>query len=83
MAYNSSETFYRKPLSFNQYYFLLVKSHGLWCFDCGSWDENIILRAQREEKRVNPYNQCKVCTAPSDDEKIYTRIIFEMNRFAH
>ena len=72
----------RKPVSFTMYHILLVKTHGVWCIDSQSWNESEIIHARREENRLNPLNQCKIVTSPSDDERVVKRILNEMNRFA-
>lgn len=72
----------RNNLKFDMYYILLVKTHGIWCLDCGNWDEIVIQHAKREENRLNPSNQTKICTTPSDNDLVVQRIVKEMNRFS-
>lgn len=72
----------RNNLKFDMYYILLVKTHGIWCLDCGNWNENVIRHAQREENRLNPSNKTKICTSPSDNDQVVQRIVREMNRFS-
>jgi len=76
------QEYFRRPVSFQQYYVLLVRSHGYWEIDSQSWNENEIEHAKREEKRLNPQNQVKIITSPSDNEEVITRLVREMNRFA-
>lgn len=72
----------RKPVGFPQYYFLIVKVGRIWCIDHGSWSRTVVEQALREEKRLNPGNKAKICTSPSDDDKVTQRILREYNRFA-
>jgi hypothetical protein len=76
------KTSFRKPLNYQQHYILLVKTHGIWCIDSSSWDENEVIQVYRKEKRLNPMMKTKVVTSPSDDERVIRRIVAEMNRYA-
>lgn len=70
----------RKPVSFAQYHFLIVKLHGLWCFDCGNWDFQEIKKLEKEAQELYGKANLKLCTSPSDDERVTNRIVKEMNR---
>ena len=74
------KSYFRKPVEFNQYHILLVKTHGVWCIDCEAWDESVIRQAQQTEKRFNPEHKTKIVTSPSDDDRVISRIVREMNR---
>lgn len=70
---------FRKPVSFPQYYFLLIKDHSLWLLDSGSWDFQEMKQAERDAKQEYGNNNVKLCTSPSDNEQVVTRIIRQMN----
>lgn len=70
---------FRKPVSFNQYYILLVKTGRIWVIDCGSWDKDEINSKAYELRQENL--RWKVITSPSDNEVIINRIVKEMNRY--
>lgn len=74
------ESYFRKPVSFAQYHFVIVKSHGIWCLDCGSWDYEEIRTYEKETAKVEGEKNVKLCSSPSDDERVVQRIIKAMNR---
>ena len=76
------ETYFRKPVTFAQYSFLLVKTGRIWEYECGSWDETEMKLVERENIEALGKARVSLCTSPSDDETIVQRIIKEMNRFA-
>lgn len=82
MSERSQETYFRKPSTYAQYSFLLIKTGRIWCIECGSWDETEMKIVERENVKSLGRARVKLCTSPSDDDLIVQRIIKETNRFA-
>lgn len=74
------QTYFRKPVSFSEYYFIIVKLHGFWCFDCGTWDFEESKTLEREAQKLYGKSNVKLNTSPTDDSDINNRIIKAMNR---
>lgn len=70
---------YRKPVTFPQYHFLLVKTGGIWCLDCGTWDFQSIKQSESALCKVFDKWNVKLCSSPSDDERVITKIISAYN----
>lgn len=77
----NNEALFRKPVSFPQYYILLIKHRGEWQSDSGSWNESDIRRFEAIERRTNPTVKTKVITSPSDDFDVIRAILSQMNRY--
>lgn len=75
-------TMYRKPVSFSEYYFLVVKLHGIWCFDVGTWDYEEIRTLEHEAQKLYGKSSIKSLTSPSDDSNVTNKIVREMNRYS-
>lgn len=73
------KTMFRKPVSFNQFYILLVKTGRIWTLDCSSWNRDEIESKAIEIKHEGL--KWKLVTSPSDNETVINRIVKEMNRF--
>lgn len=69
----------RKPVSFPQYHFLIIKDHSLWLFDSGTWDETEARQIERNAKDEYGQSNIKLCTSPSDDDQVITRIVRAYN----
>lgn len=72
---------YRKPVSFSMYYIVLVKSHGIWCIDCGTWDDHEAKHVLHTAKNEHGSTKAMLITSPSDDERVISRIVSATNRF--
>lgn len=51
----------------------------MWMYDSGAWDENLMHHSHKEAKQEYGANNVKLCTSPSDDENVITRIIRAYN----
>ena len=71
---------YRKPVSFQMYHFILVRTHGIWCFDSGTWNDIEGYKLNHDALHEYGRNNVKACTSPSDDETVLNRIVKAMNR---
>lgn len=74
-----SQVSFRKPVSFSQYHFLIVKLHGLWCFDAGTWDFQEIKQLEKEACELYGKDLVKLCSSPSDDDTVTNRIVKAYN----
>ena len=74
------KTYFRKPVEFAQYHFLIVRFNGIWRFDSGTWEENLSHSMLMDAKKEYHQSDIKLCTSPSDNETVLTRIIKEMNK---
>lgn len=69
----------RKPVTFPQYYFLIVREHGMWMFDNGTWDFQEVKQSEKALCDEFGKSHVKLCSSPSDDDLVVNRIVRAYN----